>query len=333
MKIERTEIRTGLLVILTVAAFVAVLIYLGSPGVFVRQKTFHVYFDNASAMKPGTEVLLAGRKIGRVHRVFSPVPESERPTPKMEAMVEVEVVASASIYQHVKVLLSKPNMLGEPMIDFTNGEEASGLAPNGHSFVGERPGGLEDIVPTMLEKIDPVLQKATATLESLQKTSNNLSEITDEKADLPTAFAEFRKLGTNLSELSGPSGALHQSLENIKALTGDEGKLGQALDHLNTMTGPKSPLAKTLANAEHFTANLAENKDIEVTFRNFRQASERLNGTVEKLGPQLKVIGQNLVEASDTVKRQPWRLVWPSTKEYSKETSQPTPQPKRKTKR
>ena len=38
MNIVRNEIRTGLLVVLTLAALVGVLIYLGAPGVFIPQK-------------------------------------------------------------------------------------------------------------------------------------------------------------------------------------------------------------------------------------------------------------------------------------------------------
>ena len=34
MNLERQELRTGLLVVVTLAAFVGILIYLGSPGVF-----------------------------------------------------------------------------------------------------------------------------------------------------------------------------------------------------------------------------------------------------------------------------------------------------------
>ena len=68
MNILRNEIRTGLLVVLSLAALVALLLYLGSPGVFVSQKTFYIYFDNAAGLEPGAPVLLAGRKIGRRYR-------------------------------------------------------------------------------------------------------------------------------------------------------------------------------------------------------------------------------------------------------------------------
>src|SRR4029079_12576677 len=117
MNITRNEIRTGLLVVLSLAVLVAVLVYLGAPGVFVPQHTYRIYFDNASGIKPGAQVLLAGRKIGLVRKLYSPVPEKERPTPKMETLIEVEVAKSAQIFKKVKVQIAQPSLLGESVID------------------------------------------------------------------------------------------------------------------------------------------------------------------------------------------------------------------------
>ena len=325
MNILRNEIRTGLLVVVTLAALVALLLYLGAPGVFVPQHTYRIYFDNAAGIKPGAQVLLAGRKIGQVRSLFSPVPEKDRPTPRMETLIEVQVDRNAKIYNKVKAQMTQNSLLGESVIDFTSGEEASGLAADGATFLGDRPGGLADAVPAVLEKLDPALTKVTTTLDSLQKTADNLTRLTADGSDLPVAFAEFKKTGTNLSTLTGPEGPLTLALKNVQTLTGDDGKLGKTFDHLAEMTGPESALAHTLANTEKFTASLTNNRDVEVTLRNFRTASESLNRTVTNLGTQFSTIGDNLQQATDTVKHQPWRLIWPSTKKYDEPEATPVP--------
>ncbi len=325
MNILRNEIRTGLLVVLSLGVIVTVLLYLGAPGVFVPQHTYRIYFDNGGGIKPGAQVLLAGRKIGQVRALFSPVPEKDRPTPKMETLIEVQVDRDAKIYNKVKAQMTQNSVLGESVIDFTNGEEASGLAADGASFLGERPGGLADAVPAVLEKLDPALTKVTATLDSLQKTADNLTRLTAEGSDLPIGIAAFRKTGTNLDDLTGPQGPLRLALKNIETLTGDDGKLGKSLDNLSTLTGPESSLAKTLQNTEKFTASLVNNRDIEVTLRNFRLASDKLNRTVGDVGSQFSAVGENLEQATETVKRQPWRLIWPTTKKYDEPAATPMP--------
>ncbi len=329
MNLARNEIRTGLLVVISLAVIVAVLLFLGAPGVFVPQHTYRIYFDNAAGIKPGAQVLLAGRKIGQVRALFSPVPEKERPAPKMETLIEVQVERRAKIYNKVKVQITQPSLLGESVIDFSSGEEASGLAPDGTKFLGERPGGLADAVPTVLEKLDPVLVKLTDTLDSLQKTSDNLAKLSADGADLPTAFSEFKQFGKNLNEMSTYGGPLRNSLQNIETLTSEQGKLGQSLNHLADLTGPEGSLSKTFKNAEKFTGDLANNKDVTTTLRNFREASETLDRTLTNVGQQFSTIGGNLEDASDTVKRQPWRLIWPTTKKYPDEPA-PKPLPEKK---
>jgi hypothetical protein len=330
MNITRNEIRTGLLVVLSLVVLVAVLLYLGAPGVFIPQHTYRIYFDNAAGIKPGAQVLLAGRKIGQVRELFSPVPEKDRPTPKMETLIEVQVASTAKIFNKVKVQITQPSLLGESVIDFSSGEEASGLARDGASFIGERPGGLSEAVPTILEKIDPVLIKLTGTLDSLQKTSDNLSKLTADGADLPVAMNEFKEFGKNLNELSSYGGPLRTSLTNIETLTGENGKLGMSLNHLAELTGPEGSLSKTFKNTEKFTSDLANSGDVSATLRNFREASANLDRTLTQVGQQFGAIGNNLEQASDTVKRQPWRLIWPATKKYPEEPAEkpkPTPKP------
>jgi ABC-type transporter Mla subunit MlaD len=328
MNITRTEIRTGLLVVLSLAVLVAVLLFLGAPGVFIPQHTYRIYFDNAAGIKPGAQVLLAGRKIGQVRVLYSPVPEKERPTPKMETLIEVQVAKTARIFNKVKVQIAQPTLLGESVIDFSNGEEASGLAPDGARFLGERQPALADAVPAVLEKIDPVMIKLSATLDSLQKTSDNLAKLSADGADLPVAFSEFKEFGKNLNDMSTYGGPLRNSLQNIETLTSQEGKLGQTVSHLADLTGPDGSLAKTLKNAEKFSADLTANDNAAATMRNFRNASDNLDKTLTKVGQQFGNIGSNLEQASDTLKKQPWRLIWPTTKKYPDEpATKTTPKP------
>ena len=205
-----------------------------------------------------------------------------------------------------------------------------GLAPENTAFIGERQPGLSDAVPTILEKLDPVLAKLTATLGSLQKTADNLTLITKEGSDLPKALAEFKRFGTNLNELSGPDSSVRRSLANIEKMTGDEGKLGAVLDHISVLTGPESDFAKALANAEKFTSDLANNGEVNAALRSMRQATQNMDRQVSRLGGELHSAAGNLTQATDTVKRQPWRLIWPTTKKYPEESSTPGPLATRK---
>jgi ABC-type transporter Mla subunit MlaD len=336
MNVVRNEIRTGILAVLTLAILVAVLVYLGAPGAFTPQKQFSIYFDNAAGLKLGTQVMLAGRKVGQVVEIVSPVPVAERPAPAtekdapLEVRVGVKVEQSAQIYRVVKVRLASYGVLDEAVIDFTGGEEASGLADPGMHFVGERPGGLADTGTAIIEKLDPAVNQLVTTLKSLDRTADNVAKMTEPEADLAKTFAEFRTLGKNLTEMTGPNGPISRALAGVERLTKEDGELAGAVGDFRKMIGPESDLAKALANAKKFTADLASNTDLAATLKNFRTASARLNTALTDLQEDLGEMAKNLAQGSDTVKRQPWRLIWPATKKYPEEEAQRMPEQNRK---
>ena len=73
MQLRRNEILTGLLVLGTVGVLTGILVLLGAPGLFKPLVTYKIYLDNAAGIKLGAPVLLAGRKIGQVESLHSPV--------------------------------------------------------------------------------------------------------------------------------------------------------------------------------------------------------------------------------------------------------------------
>src|SRR5882762_11313827 len=77
MQLRRNEIMTGLLVMGTIAVLAFLLILLGAPGLFRPLVTYKIYIDNAAGIKQGAAVMLAGRKIGQVHKLYSPVSAEE----------------------------------------------------------------------------------------------------------------------------------------------------------------------------------------------------------------------------------------------------------------
>jgi ABC-type transporter Mla subunit MlaD len=312
MQLQRNEILTGLLVIGTVAVVAFLLVLLGAPGLFRPLVTYRIYFDNAAAIKQGAPVMLAGRKIGQVQKLYSPVsPEEEKraqeaeaaihppeanaspspsPTPgkqRFEVRVDVQVDKNARVYRDAKTRLMQLGLLGDMAIDITQGTEASGRAKDGDMFAGERTPDLGEAAAKMLEVIQPVATEATNTMKDLQQTAQNLNRLTDQNSELTLALGQFKTFGEHLSDLTAPDSALSHSLTNI----------------------------------ERISNNLTENDNIEVTLRNLRTSSEKLKLAVTDLGPA----GENIKQFSETIKTQPWRLIWPTTKKYAEASPTPVP--------
>ena len=308
MQLHRNELLTGLLVVGTVAVITVTLIFLGAPGFFRPLVTYRIYVDNAAGIKQGAVVMLAGRKIGQVQKLYSPVsPEEERRAqevaaaihppepdatpvlsdgkPKFEARIDVQVDKNAKVYRDAKARLMQLGLLGDMAIDITQGTENSGRAHDGEIFAGERTPDLGSAAAKMLEVIKPVAAEATNTMKDLQQTAQNLNQITDENSELNQALAQFKTFGEHLVDLTAPEGPLTQSLDNIQRISDQ----------------------------------LAKNNNITVTLQNFRDSSEKLKSTMRQLEP----VGRNVAEFSETIKTQPWRLIWPSTKKSSPASPSP----------
>lgn len=320
MQLQRNEVLTGLLVLATVAVLTTILILLGAPGLFRPLVTYKIYMDNAAGIKLGAPVLLAGRKIGQVDKLYSPVSKEDAaraeaaaaalhagdpsPTPaekpKYEARIDVRVDKNALVYKDAKARLITLGLLGEVAIDITQGNDSSGRAGDGETFAGERVPDFGESISKMLDIVKPVAVEATNTLKELQTTSANLSRITDENSQLNMGLAQFRTFVENLTNLTATDSSLSIALKNIEKISTD----------------------------------LSSNDNIQITLQNFRDSSEKLKGIMgdlSQLGPELKTSGTNIKELTETVKTQPWRLIWPSTKKYPQEQAAAEATPTKKT--
>lgn len=313
MQLRRNEIMTGLLVLSTVAVLVFILIMLGAPGLFRPLVTYRLYFDNAAGIKLGAPVLLAGRKVGQVKTLNSPVSRDEsahaleaaanlgtvtgpagsgpKTLPRFEARIDVEVDRTAVVYKNSNVRLMNLGLLGETAIDISGGNDRSGRAEGGQVFAGNRVPDFGEAIARLLGIVGPVATEATATFKTLQTTAANLSKMTDENSPLTLA------------------------LGNFKIFT----------EQLNQITAPESDLSKSLAHVEDLSNQLTKNDNITVTLANFRDSSEKLKNALDNLGPDLKETISNTKDFTATLRAQPWRLIWPSTKKYSEEEAQPVP--------
>ena len=321
MQIRREEIRTGLLVVVSIGILTGVLLAIGAPGVFKATKTFRIYFDNTAGLTQGAPVLLAGRHIGQVTNLFSPVhflapigTGTAAVTGTYEAMVEVQVDNASKIYKTVEVHMLQTSLLGQPVIDFTNGDENSGLAGNGSYFVGIRAkdftAAISDAVQVIKDTVTPVAEQAQKTMQELSATADNLRLLTAPGSNVDEAVTEFRKFGDNLVTISAKDGALQKALDNVQTLTGTGGHLFHAL-----------------ANADRLTDELITQDRIGKTLNNLQNTTAQLNHIVSGVAPRVDIITQNLEQATDTVKRQPWRLIFPTTKKYPSPTPHPLAQP------
>ena len=263
---------------------------LGAPGLFRPLTTYKIYFDNAAGIKLGAPVLLAGRKIGQVAKLYSPVSKEEsqravdvakslraaeanatpapEKAPRYEVRIDVQVDRGAQLYRDSKARMITLGLLGEVAIDFTEGTESSGRAKSGEVFAGERVPDFGEAIARMLDIIAPVATEATATFKQLELTAQNLSHITDETSELNLALTQFKNLGEHLNQLTGPESALSISLYELES---NYQRSDQERQHRGNFAEPSRFFGKVEVNSD-FARTFSSRK---------RRERERRHGDVE----------------------------------------------------
>ncbi|HMJ06009.1 MAG TPA: hypothetical protein VK474_07110, partial [Chthoniobacterales bacterium] len=144
-------------------------------------------------------------------------------------------------------------------------------------------------IAKMLDIVQPVATEATKTLKELQTTATNLAKITEEQSQLNMALAQMRTFAENLTTMTATDSPLQLALKNVESMS---------------------------TNLNKITSDISSNDNITVTLQNFRDSSEKLKSALNELAPDLKETGANVKDLTQTVKTQPWRLLWPTTKKY-----------------
>ena len=316
MKFERNEIYTGLLVIVTVGMLVGVVLLLTAPGIFHPQRRYQIFFDNAAGVEPGAPVSLAGKKIGQVARIDAPVPMARRPAryPEYEVIITVNIDKSASVFRNSTPRMQQNGLLGSQIIDFVSGTEDSGVADNDYRFVGQRVPDLNSALPKVLAVIEPVASTATLALTDLRKTIDNLNAVFSEQGQLNGALGRLRVTADNLAVLTAPGGGISTSFTNLQAFT-------------EKLKDDHGPLMMTLENLQKTTSQLNEDNKVEKLFGNLQDVSKRAdsvakqaNALLASVTPSFQQSATNFQQMTDTLKRQPWRLILPTTKKYDEPT-------------
>ena len=305
MKFERTEIKTGVFVLVTMGLLLGLILALSAPGLFQRLKTYQIFFDNAGGIRPGAAVYLAGRKVGQVTQIESPVSKKLRPPrfPDYEALVSVRIQADSKIFRDATARMQSNGLLGELVIDFVQGNEETGLAETGVSFTGERAPDFSTAAAKLVKVLEPVAQQAEEALKGLRAAATQLSSFFGNGSELQASMAGIRRVADNLVGLTAEGGPLQGTFANARELTR---KLGD----------DAGPLMSALAEVRKTTEQLNRNGSIQRVLDNFRAVSARLDRTVASLDPQLRQILGNVNQLTDTLKRQPWRVIFPVTKKY-----------------
>ncbi|MBM4285656.1 MAG: MCE family protein [Deltaproteobacteria bacterium] len=303
---RKYETVVGLFVVASlVALLIMVLIVAQEEGLWVDYADYQAEFRNVAGLKKGSEVRLAGVKVGTVTSIDI--------GPRGEIIVTFQVMGKYKdqIRQDTKAHIGYIGLLGDRSLEVTAGSPKEPVIPPEGKVASIEPLDFTDI-----------LAKAQPYLEDLQKVLSGLASITktlsDPEGDMKQVVAQLREIVEKANRGEGTLGMFINDQALYRQTTQAMANANKILQNLESSRGLMGALVndpslkkdakKTIEDLRAVVANL-----ITVT-KPLKETAEKLPNLAKKVGsflenldkageglPDLVISGQGVLHDADQV--------------------------------
>lgn len=249
-----------------------VLIIAQQERLFEKRLEYRTVFKNIGGLKEGAEVRLSGVTVGSVKKV-----SFDR---QGNIIVGFEVLAEyrERLRADSKATIGYIGLLGDMCLDLTSGSPEVAVLPPGSTIPSIEPLALT----TMIER-------ATPSLEEIEKILANLTKITtswaDDQGTLNCMINQLKDIVTKINEGKGSLGQLVNDPGLYKDLRQAVSGTEKIIASLNDQEG----LMAALLHDQQLKAEAQKSiADLKATLENFRQASNNFRQLSERLPVALK---------------------------------------------
>ena len=273
------EVRVGLLVVVAVGVLIFMILNAsGDISPFSRKIHLRTRFSNGDGLRRGSEVRLAGVRIGKVDDVRL-LPPSENPREKVEASFSIdseidERPATDLIRDNSRALLSSPSILGaEKVINLTPGTDLGRPVKDG------------DLVPPGEE--GGTVQALTASGNDLMQQLNKLSkEFTDISAKINAGQGSIGQFVNNEAFYNNLNSTIRDLNDLVRQIQTGQGSAGRFVNdpalynNLNEVSLSLQEIADGLKQGRGTAGKLLTDDAI---YNEARGAIARLNRSVDNI--------------------------------------------------
>ena len=288
MKITK-EIKTGILVLSSIALFIWGYSYLKGRDLLNEYKIIYVEYDNVEGLASNAPVTINGLIVGKVSNITL-----QNTNGKL--LVELQVKSSFPFSKSSIIAIYEPGLIGGKQIQIIPNFGDKNLAVNGDTLKSDVKKGLTDLVA---EKLSPLQEKVEKMVVNADLLLKNLNDVLDTKskenlkssiANLNQTLAEFNKASINVNTiLADNKSKIDGTLSNINKVSSDFTKISDSLSKANIGQIVKN-LEKTLANVDKLMSDVQSGKG---TFGKMIK-DESLYNNLDKTSKELELLLQDV---------------------------------------
>jgi phospholipid/cholesterol/gamma-HCH transport system substrate-binding protein len=276
-----SELRVGLLVLVSIAVLIFLILNAsGDINPFVRRLHLKAQFADATGLREGSEVRLAGVRVGKVDKItlLQPPNASNPNAPRVEVRMSIDnkidgLQANERIRTDSKALLAAPGILGNEMqVNITPGTAGGNPVPEDYVLQSTSGSSFNDL--------------ATSGNDLVQR----LSKISDQANDLITKINEGRgtagRLLNDEALYNNLNAAVRDTNEVIREIQSGRGTAGRLIndpevyENLRGITAQLSGIATDLRAGRGTAGKLLTD---DALYNRVNQSVERLNRSVDRI--------------------------------------------------
>ncbi|MBW8244172.1 MlaD family protein [Muricauda oceani] len=278
MKLTR-EIKTGIIVVAGIAAFIFGLSYLKSSALFENSKTFYAIYDDVGGLQPGTKVTINGFNVGNVTDI-----RFRDSSGKL--LVTLTVTNEFEFSRNSIAELFDTGIIGGKGVQIVPVLDNAPPAKSGDTLQSKIKLGLTELVQ---QKLTPLQMKVEGAVSNADSLLMNVNQILDDptKKQLQETIVSMNQL---VKSFKGSADNLNKLLDNNQA------QLDSSLKNVSHITSNFSKISDSLVNAD-LGGTLAQFQTTVGKLNSILAKIERGEGTLGKLQKD-DALYDNLAEAS-----------------------------------
>lgn len=315
-----SELRVGILVVVAIAVLIFLILNAtGDINPFARKLHLRAQFGNADGLRPGSEVRLAGVRVGKVEDVKLLPPSTEPNAPKVEARLTIDNTidgrpANERIRTDSTAQLGSPSLLGnEKLINIIPGTAVGQPVQENALLPATSSGGIADLTSSgtdLMQRLNKISDQVNEIVVRINKGEGSLGRFVNDEAFYNNLNATIRDTDEVLAQIRAGQGSagkfvndpalynnandiavqLRAMAEDIRAGRGSIGRFYKDEEFYNNVNQTVARLNRSVDKIDSIIADVQAGRGTvgklmtdEAIYNDARTAIARFNTTAERI--------------------------------------------------
>jgi phospholipid/cholesterol/gamma-HCH transport system substrate-binding protein len=299
-QLKWSQLKVGLTVVIASIILAVLIILMSGGGMFTSKIVVKSYFPDASGLREGAPVRLAGVDIGNVKKIMISHDNVGRP---VEVTMKVNQKYKFFLRKDSLTILSTAGVLGETYINIDSAQAKGPEVHDGDVLNSKDVAGYDDVIRaanSSLQNMDVLLKRMDRIVAFVESGQGSIGKLIYDNGlynKLNGTVAEFQSLVNDIAQGNGSLGKLIEDDDLYNKANASIDKINQMIDEVNAGNGTVGKLLKdpslynnanqTITNVKQLTDDINAGKGALGKMAKDEEFANKLQNTINRLSDMM----------------------------------------------